>query len=161
MPSPLSAPPQEVPQPRLAMAPARRAEPIAAPTPPLPVPNVRRSAGLTDTLAGELTPQESMAFDDESRPGLVAESTRSLLSSGSRENAYMAPPDTEERRLSHDLDFGEAARPRLAREGGGTRRAVVILILLILSAGVAAVIFETQIVDAVPALGSIYAQLGL
>jgi hypothetical protein len=77
------------------------------------------------------------------------------------DDSYDAPPDPEERRLSSELDFGESARPRRASEGGGTRRAVVILILLIIAAGFAAVVFETQIIAAVPALKSTYAQLGL
>jgi hypothetical protein len=98
---------------------------------------------------------------------LVAEpaavSTRTLLSSGPADAADIAPPDPEERRLSHELDFGETERPRRTTRssGGGTRRTVMILILLIILAGVGAVVFETQIIAAVPALKSIYAQLGL
>ena len=161
-PPPPPSPPPEPAPPRVAMAPAKRADALAAPTPPPPSPmTVRRSASLADTLAGELTPSESLAVNEGPRSASAAESTRTLLSSGPREEAYIAPPDPEERRLSHDLDFGETARPPRASEGGGTRRTVVILILIILSVGIAAVVFEQQVVAAAPALKSIYAQLGL
>ena len=92
----------------------------------------------------------------------AAASTRTLLSSATTDDGDLAGPDPEERRLSHELDFGKSDRQwRRTRGGGGTRRAVVILILLIIVAGIAAVMFETQIVAAVPALAPIYAQLGL
>jgi hypothetical protein len=93
----------------------------------------------------------------------AAESTRALLSGGPDETADLMPPDPEERRLSHELDFGVADRQRRATNGGGggTRRAVIILILLLILAGVGAVVFKTQIIAAVPALKPTYAQLGL
>ena len=92
----------------------------------------------------------------------AAASTRTLLASAATDDADMAEPDSEERRLSHELDFDKPER-QWRRSGGvgGTRRAVVVLILLIIVAGIVAVLFKTQIVAAIPALTPIYAQVGL
>ncbi len=90
-----------------------------------------------------------------------APSTRTLLANTPEGNIDVGAPDPEERRLSHELDFGAIDRQRRSGSGGGTRRAVIILILLIIAAGVVAVVFEAEIVAAVPALKSIYAQIGL
>ena len=85
-----------------------------------------------------------------------------LLSSGSAEDAGIEPPDPEEKRLSHELDFGANERHRrTSSRGGGVRRVVIPLILLIIVAGIVAIIFKTEIVGAVPALASIYGQFGL
>ena len=92
----------------------------------------------------------------------AAESTRTLLANAPTSETIIAPPDPEEKRLSHELDFGETERgPRTSDGEWGTRRAVVILILLIILIGIAAVIFEAEIVDVIPALKPIYAQIGL
>jgi predicted Zn finger-like uncharacterized protein len=156
----------EPPRPRPAMAPPARPEPLAAAPPPPPVPPLQRPSRLADVSASTAMPSDNLTDGEVPRPVLVVEptaaSTRTLLSSAPADKAYIAPPDPEERRLSHDLDFGETARPRpTSTGGGGTRRAVVILILLIILAGMAAVIFEAQVIAAVPALKSVYAQLGL
>jgi hypothetical protein len=91
----------------------------------------------------------------------AAQSTRTLLASGSATEQMVPPPDPEEKRLSHELDFGETERLRRSSESGGGRRLGVILVLLIILAGIVAVVFETQITAAAPALKPIYAQLGL
>lgn len=90
-----------------------------------------------------------------------ASSTRTLLANAPVSDIDIGAPDSEERRLSHELDFGAIDRQRRMGNGGGTRRAVIILILLIIVVGIAAVIFESEIVAAVPALKSIYAQVGI
>jgi hypothetical protein len=108
---------------------------------------------------------DTLAAHEAPRPALVvepaAESTRALLGSLPAEEARIVAPDPEEKRLSHELDFGTAERQRQTGTGGGTRRVVVILILLIILAGIAAVVFKTQIIAAVPSLKPIYAQGGL
>jgi hypothetical protein len=135
---------------------------LVAPQPPAPA--LQGSARLADTLAGPLTPGENPTVAEVPRPVLVvepaAESTRTLLANAPPSETGIVPPDPEEKRLSHELDFGAADRQR-AKSGGGTRRVVVILILLIILAGVAAVVFKTQIIAAVPALKPIYTQAGL
>jgi hypothetical protein len=140
--------------------------PVAPQLPPAPP--VPGSARLADTLAGPLTPNELPIAAEAPRPVLVAEpaaeSTRALLSSGPEDTTDLMPPDPEERRLSHELDFGETERQRRTSNGGsggGTRRAVIILILLLILAGIGAVVFKTQIIAAVPGLKPTYAQLGL
>ncbi len=156
---------------RPAFAPSARPEPmaappLAAPPPPSPAFPPQRSARLADSLAGPLTPTDNPPAKDYPRPMVVveptAESTRILLANAANSDSRLTPPDTEERRLSHELDFDDAERLRRAGDsGGGGRRLVVLLIVVLVALGVAAVVFETQIIAMVPALKSIYAQLGL
>jgi predicted Zn finger-like uncharacterized protein len=172
VPAATSAPsiPSELPRPRPVIAPQLRPDPSPGPggAPPAPAQAapIQGSARLADNLAPPGIPSETITANEVPRPALVveptAESTRALLASAPRNAMDIAPPDPEERRLSHDLDFGESDRQRRTRDsGGGTRRVVLILILLIILVGIVAVVFETQIVAAVPALKATYAQVGL
>jgi hypothetical protein len=137
------------------------AEPIvAAAAPPL-----RTTSQLADSLAGPLPPREPPVAA-EPPPAAVAEppapSTRSLLAGAPSAAPLIAAPDPEERRLSHDLDFGESERRRRPNpEKGSARRGALILILLIILAIIAAMIFRTQIIAAVPATKGAYAAVGL
>jgi hypothetical protein len=99
-------------------------------------------------------------------PAVVVEpqaaSTRTLLAGSPTTAPVMPGPDPEERRLSHELDFGEADRVRRTREKtGGARRAALLLIVLIVVIIIAAVMFKPQIVAAVPATKAAYAAVGL
>ena len=162
---PAPSQPAEPARPRPEVVAPMRPEPVAAPLPPPPAPPVQRAARLAETLARPVAPRDNPTAPELPRPILVvepaAESPRTLLSSApAAEAPASAPPDPEERRLSHELDFGGSDRQR--RPGnGGTRRAVVFLILLIILAGLCAVVFKPQIIAAVPALAPIYAQVGL
>jgi predicted Zn finger-like uncharacterized protein len=163
-PPPAAAQPAEPPRPR--PAPPPRAETVAAPPLSAPALPQQRSARLADSLAGPLTPNDTPGAKEYPRPMAVmepsAESTRTLLAGAPVGEARLVPPDPEERRLSHELDFDEADRQRRAANGGGgTRRAVVLLIVILIAIGIAAVVFETQVVAMVPSLKPIYAQLGL
>ena len=172
-PAPVASAPNDLPRPRPVAAPPPRPEPVLAPAPPPPplapappAPALQRSERLADSIAGRPAPEGTLSPAEVSRPTLLveptAESTRTLLTGAPMVETGFAGPDPEERRLSHELDFGAPERHRgTGNGGGGTRRAVVIIILLIILAGIAAVLFEAQITAAVPALKSIYAQIGL
>jgi hypothetical protein len=139
---------------------------MTPPPPTVPAPALKASGRLVDTLAGPPAPNDHLDADELPRPAPVvepaAESTRTLLANAPTDETMIVPPDPEERRLSHELDFGETERgPRSSNGEWGTRRVVVILILLIILIIIAAVIFEAEIVDVVPALKPIYEQLGL
>jgi predicted Zn finger-like uncharacterized protein len=142
-------------------------EPAAAPPPPaVEPPPPRAAARLADSLAGPLPPQAPPILNDVSSPPVVVEpqaaSTRSLLANSPTTAPVMAGPDPEERRLSHELDFGEAERGRRTREKtGGARRAALLLIVLIVVIIIAAVMFKPQIIAAVPATEAAYKAVGL
>jgi predicted Zn finger-like uncharacterized protein len=162
------SPPQPAEPPRLrsSVGPLTRSEPVSAPPPPSVAFPPQRSARLADSLAGPLTPADTPPAKEYPRPMAVvepaAESTRTLLAGAAIGDTRLAPPDPEERRLSHELDFDEAERLRRTGEaGGGTRRLVVLIIVCLIALGIAAVVFETQVVALLPALKPIYGQLGL
>jgi hypothetical protein len=115
---------------------------------------------------GPQTPREPRTTKELPRPvpavEPAAESTRALLASAPADEADVAAPDAEERRLSHDLDFGGPERQRrTSNDSGSTRRVAVILIVVVLLVCVAAVVFRTQIIAAAPALKPAYGALGL
>jgi predicted Zn finger-like uncharacterized protein len=160
-----SSPQPDLSRPRPAAAPLRP-EPVTPPPGTVPAPALKASGRLVDTLAGPPEPNDHLDADELPRPAPMvepaAESTRALLANAPTGETMIVPPDPEERRLSHDLDFGETERgPRSIDGEWGTRRVVVILILLIILTIIAAVIFEAEIVDVVPALKPVYEQLGL
>ena len=160
------AQPKEPPHARAAVAPPPRPDSMAAPPPPSLAFPPPRSARLADSLAGPLTPTDHPPAREYPRPMAVvepaAESTRTLLAGAAIGDGRIAPPDPEERRLSHELDFDEAERLRQTGDGGGgTRRVVVLLIVCLVALGIAAIVFETQVVALLPALKPLYAQLGL
>jgi predicted Zn finger-like uncharacterized protein len=150
-------------------------EPPSAPPAPQPVvepPPLRASARLADSLAGPLPPQAPPPppappiTPEVALPAIVVEpqaaSTRSLLTNGATTTGGIDAPDPEERRLSHELDFGDADRGRQTREGtGGARRAALLLIVLIAVVIIAAVMFKPQIIAAVPATKAAYTAVGL
>jgi predicted Zn finger-like uncharacterized protein len=154
----LPPPPQPVPQPA----------PQPAPQPVVESP--RAAARLADSLAGPLPPPASPPpppiANELAPPAIVVEpqaaSTRSLLAHSATTTGGMDAPDPEERRLSHELDFGEAERGRRTRQGtGGARRAALLLIVLIAVVIIAAVMFKPQIIAAVPATKAAYTAVGL
>jgi len=142
--APVPMPAPAVPSP----APLPEAEPVTATL--LPADTER----LADTLA--VRPAPVLRVEP------AAASTRALLGDIPAEAADIEMPDAEERRLSHELSFGETERhpAPITRSGGGGRGLwPVILIVIVLVIG--AILFKPQLIDAVPALGSIYASVGL
>jgi len=127
-------------------------EPAAASLAPEPVAPPPAPSRLADHLAGPLP---------DPAPAAHPPSTRSLLQ---RDDAAadFEMSDPEERRLSHELNFGEAdhrpggTRPVRRRRGGLWLLAMLVIVLII-----AAVLFEPQILSAVPALGALYRTIGL
>jgi len=125
----------------------------------------RSSARLADTLAGPLPPTSEPLTREVASPALIAEpapaSTRTLLAGAPPPESAEPAPDPEERRLSHELDFGKPDGSRSTGNEGGARRIILIVILVIIVAAIAAMILKSQIVAAVPALASVYAAVGL
>jgi hypothetical protein len=130
-------------------------------------PTLRASSRLADSLAGPVPPQPPPRATEVTSPAVVVEpqaaSTRSLLANGAATAPVLEDgPDPEERRLSHELDFGEGERGRRTGEGGGgARRAALLLIALIVVVIIAAVMFKPQIIAAVPATKAAYTSVGL
>jgi predicted Zn finger-like uncharacterized protein len=163
------------PQPAPAVPAAPVPEAAAMPPPPQATPQpasepARAAARLADSLAGPLPPPASLPpppiANELASPAIVVEpqaaSTRSLLANGAATAPVMDGPDPEERRLSHELDFGDTDRGRPTREGtGGARRAALLLIVLLVVVIIAAVMFKPQIIVAVPATKAAYTAVGL
>lgn len=133
----------------------------AAPPPPAPAvppaaPGSTRQATLADQLAGP-----AMSLPAEA-PAAHPPSTRSLLQRD-EEMPELEMGDPEERRLSHELHFGEterrSPRPAANRHNGGRRLWLIVLLVIVLI--VAAILFKPQILGAAPALGALYAAVGL
>jgi len=150
-------------------------DPVSAPVSPAvsatasPVVPAKTSV-LADNLAGPLPSRMPSRMPDPLAAGPVvvepvvappAPSTRSLLARGETE-AEIPMGDPEERRLSHELSFGETERAPVAhRASRGLWRGLGLVVMLIVVLGIAAVLFEPQILSAVPALGHLYAAVGL
>lgn len=131
---------------------------VAAPLPPTaasPAPPARNST-LADKLAGSLP-----ARTPDPEAAQPAPSTRSLLArDGSAMDLEMGDP--EERRLSHELSFGETERaPVTAGQSRSGLRGLWLVLLLLIVLAIAAILFEPQILGAVPALSRVYRALGL
>jgi predicted Zn finger-like uncharacterized protein len=172
-PAALPVGPAETPAPEIVPPPA--APPPAAPMPAVPVAARMPVSGpsrLADSLAGPLPPApdstqdstQDSALDPAIEPPPLAEpataSTRTLLASGPADTPVLAAPDPEERRLSHELDFGDADRRRPARTGGA-RRAALLLVVLIVIVIIAAVLFKPQVIAALPQAKAAYTAVGL
>lgn len=96
------------------------------------------------------------------RAGPAAASTRALIGEPPPEDEAEPVPDAEERRLSHELSFGETERPTVVRKSRGhSLRGVWLVILVILVVIIAAVLFKPQLVGAMPGLAGLYASVGL
>ncbi len=152
------------PAPAIAPAPPILQPAEAVPVPP-PPPLRQGAARLADSLAGSLPPEGGVATRPPAPPIPVGEpaaaSTRTLLA-GVPAGETIALPDAEERRLSHELDFGEPERRQRVRDGSGnTRRIALAIILIIILVIIAAMIFKTEIIGAFPALRAAYAWVGL
>jgi predicted Zn finger-like uncharacterized protein len=129
-----------------------------------------KTSVLADNLAGPLPSRMSSRMPDPLAAGPVvvepvvappSPSTRSLLARGETE-AEIPMGDPEERRLSHELSFGETERAPVAhRASRGLWRGLWLVVMLIVVLGIAAILFEPQILSAVPALGHLYAVIGL
>lgn len=156
MPAPAPAP---VPLPPLAAQPtvppaAPAAAPIAEPEPVAATLLPADTERLADTLAARPVAPPVLRTEP------AAPSTRALLGDIPAEAADIDMPDAEERRLSHELSFGETERhPLPERRSRG--RGLWLLILIVVVIVIAAILFKPQLVDAVPALGSVYASVGL
>jgi len=124
---------------------------------PPAAPEPTRQATLADQLAGP-----AMALPATAAPAAYPPSTRSLLQRD-EEMPELEMGDPEERRLSHELHFGEterpSPRPSVSRRSGGRRLRLIALLIIVLI--VAAILFKPQIVGALPALGALYAAFGL
>jgi predicted Zn finger-like uncharacterized protein len=159
----LSVGPEQEAQPAPAQVTARPTV-VSAPAPSLtPAPSPVRPPAAAPALP--LSP--SPAATELPRPTIVAEpsaeSTRALLAGAPKDEPITPQQDPEEKRLSHELDFGvpDLQRRRSGEAHGGTRRLALVIIFLIIALGVVAVVFETQIIAAFPGLKSTYAGLGL
>jgi predicted Zn finger-like uncharacterized protein len=143
--------------------------PAAAPAdaPPSPA----KPSILADNLAGPLPSRmpdpptaEPVALEPVVAEPVVARaapSTRSLLLRNETEDE-IAMGDPEERRLSHELSFGETERAPVAHRGPRSGwRGLWLLVMLIVVLIIAAILFEPQILSAVPALGHVYGAVGL
>jgi predicted Zn finger-like uncharacterized protein len=149
-----------------ASAEATAMPPASAPTPapsPAPAPLPARPPAVVPSLP----PSQSPVSTELPPPAIVmepsAESTRTLLTGAPEDEPIIPQQDPEEKRLSHELDFGVPERhQRPSSEGrGGTRRLALVIIFLIIALGVVAIVFENPITAAFPGLKSIYAGLGL
>jgi hypothetical protein len=127
-------------------APLPEAEPVTATL--LPADTER----LADTLA--VRPAPVLRVEP------AAASTRALLGDIPAEAADIDMPDAEERRLSHELSFGETER-HPAPVTHSRRRGLWPVILIVIVLVIGAILFKPQLIDAVPALGGIYASVGL
>ncbi len=132
-------------------------------TPPAPAPPSARPQAAMPPLPPNQPP---VAAELPPTPIAVepsAESTRSLLAGAPQDESTIPQPDPEEKRLSHELDFGVPEREHLqsSKGGGGTRRLALVVIFLIIALGVVAVVFENPIIAAFPGLKSMYSGLGL
>ncbi|GAB0117551.1 zinc-ribbon domain-containing protein [Acidisoma sp. 7E03] len=138
-------------------------EPVAAaerpaPEPPAPVPAVAAGpSAIADQLAGPLPDSRSVAPAAAPHPP----STRTLLErDGAVPDLDMGDP--EERRLSHELSFGEVDhRPGVNRPVRRRRGGLWLLLMIVIVLIVAAVLFEPQILSAVPGLHRVYSAVGL
>jgi predicted Zn finger-like uncharacterized protein len=140
--------------------------PILPKTPVLPKPADARPLGgqsrLADSLAGPLPDTELQPPAPIPKAEPAAASTRTLLASDPAAAPAIATPDPEERRLSHELDFGESERRRRPEDAkGGTRRVALLLIAVIAVIIIAAIMFKPQIVALVPQTRAAYAAVGL
>jgi predicted Zn finger-like uncharacterized protein len=125
----------------------------------------RGSAGLADSLAGPMLSRDSKSAEPITpklgRPEPAAASTRVLLGGSPTAEAAVQAPDPEERRLSHELAFGQAERRRPNDRSGGSRRIVAVIVMVTIFVATVAVIFKPQIVGAFPGMKAAYAALGL
>ncbi|HTI01863.1 MAG TPA: zinc-ribbon domain-containing protein [Acidisoma sp.] len=145
-----SALPAERPPSKLVSAQGRAA--AASPAAPL----AARNSPLADSVAGPL-PGRTLEPAVAEPPA----STRSLLKRDETE-AEFDMGDPEERRLSHELSFGETERAPVAdRPSWSGWRGAWLVAMLIIVLVIAAILFEPQVVGAVPALGRLYAAVGL
>ena len=118
-------------------------------------------ARLADALAGSLPASAPLAGAASALSAEPSAATRSLLHHRPAEAGGIPMPDSEERRLSHELSFGESDYSMPKPRGGRSLRRLLILVTVISVAIVATILFQPQIVGAVPALASLYAALGL
>ncbi len=144
---------------------------IAAPLTPSVSPTVAEPSATAPVGA---TPTEPITRDSDTRPistqpeattpegdppAAAAPSTRVLLDGQKPAVHPPGMPDPEERRLALDTIFashGTTARRRGMGGWGFWLTAMIIIVLVI-----AAILFEPQLVHAVPALAKIYAAFGL
>lgn len=130
-----------------------------------------KTSALADSLAGPLpgrTPDPILPKPPA--PDLVvaqpvvappSPATRSLLTREETE-ADLEMGDPEERRLSHELSFGETERAPAAHRAARSRgRSLWLLVMLVVVVIIAAILFKPQLLGAVPALGGLYAAIGL
>lgn len=132
-------------------------EPVVAPAPiPEFLPAGQRVAATPQT-AGDPVLQVTP-------PPLVAEpppaSTRALLAAGTSTETMIPPPDPEERRLYHDLAFGQTEQ-RPSDRSAGSGRTITIVIILIIIAVIAAIVFKGEIAATFPGMKGVYRSVGL
>jgi hypothetical protein len=115
---------------------------------------VTGSSRLADTLAG------GRADSAGEVPVPASPSTRKLFSGVPPPSAEDIERDPEERRLSHELDFGKPERYR-NYNGTRSRLALLAIVATIIVLCVAAIIFRDNIIALFPGAEGLYAKVGL
>lgn len=164
MPMPIPAPVAAAPLPTSPMPAAGPSAAVILPEDSLqfvaghaPRPAPASTPAPAPTPAPAVFPERADEADAESSRS----TTRTLLADLAPEPDEMERPDAEERRLSHELSFGETefrpttGKPR--RRWRGLTLAILILAVLV----IAAILFEPQLISAFPVLDGVYAAVGL
>ena len=146
------------PMPPVPAAPAPApAEQAAAPT---PQPGVQQPPAATNPARTTETPAVKPPGPVPLRAEPAAASTRALIGDPPADAAEIILPDGEERRLSHELSFGDMEHQPAQRKPHSFRPIwFVILVVLVLI--IAAILFKPQLVGAFPGLDALYAIIGL
>ncbi|MCB8880867.1 zinc-ribbon domain-containing protein [Acidisoma cellulosilytica] len=161
--------PMPVPIPTTLAQPDVAANPPATPPamPAMPAPAVAPTAAvmlppdtarLADTLAPPPASPPAPAAAQAAEP---IGSTRALLADLEPAFDETDRPDSEERRLSHELSFGETEYYPAARKHRSTRGRIWLILLIVIVIIIAAILFKPQLVNAIPALDGLYAAVGL
>lgn len=119
------------------------------------------AGGLPDPLAPKPAAPDVVVAQPVVAP--LSPATRSLLTRHETEDeTELAMGDPEERRLSHELSFGETERAPVAhRPSRGLWRGFWMVVMIVIILVIAAILFKPQILGAVPALDHLYAAVGL
>lgn len=145
--------------------------PVSEPTAPPAAPHVEDIAPpaaahpvdaeptTRDSDTRPITPQPLASPPESDPPAAAAPSTRVLLDG--RKPAVHTPgtPDPEERRLALDTIFASHGTTGHRRGMGGWGLWLTAMVIIVVV--IAAILFEPQLVHAVPALAKIYAAFGL
>ncbi len=91
----------------------------------------------------------------------AAASTRTLIATAVTDGEAIALPDSEERRLSHELSFGDTERHLSTAERPRSLRRSWLVVLIVIVVIIAAILFKPQLVGVFPGLAPLYASVGL